>query len=149
MAAGAASVNIVEGDVTAALKSGSDALIAPATVRRPIDLATCATVPGEYTLGFGYLPLLGSKATFGRLNANQQNVVLKVAKALDSVNADGLKQLDDYIIAMLGTSGVQTVVIGPADYEAWLKVAQGSTYKEFAAAVPDGKQLLEAALAVK
>jgi TRAP-type transport system periplasmic protein len=40
-------------------------------------------------------------------------------------------------------------VLGPADYEAWLKVAQGSTYKEFAAAVPDGKQLLEAALAVK
>ncbi len=150
MAAGAASVDVVEGEVTAALKSGADALIAsPVASRRSIELANCATVPGEYTLGFGYLPLLGSKATFGRLNANQQNVVLKVAKDLESYNADGLKQMDDYIIGMLGTSGVQTVVLGASEYEAWLKAAQGSTYKEFAAAVPDGKQLLEAALAVK
>jgi TRAP-type transport system periplasmic protein len=150
MASGAASVDIAQGEVSAALKSGADALIAsPLTGRGSIELANCATVPGEYTLGFGYLPLLGSKTTFGRLNANQQNVLLKVAKALESDNADGLKQLDDYIIAKLGTSGVQTVVLGPTDYEAWLKVTQRSTYKEFAAAVPDGKQLLEAALAVK
>jgi TRAP-type transport system periplasmic protein len=149
-AAGAASVDIVQGEVTAALRSGADALVAsPVTGRGKIELASCATVPGEYTLGFGYLPLLGSKVTFGRLNANQQNVVLKVAKALETANADGLKQMDDYIVAMLGTSGMQTVALSQGNYEAWLKVAQASTYREFASDVPDGGQLLDAALAVK
>jgi TRAP-type transport system periplasmic protein len=149
-AAGVASVDLVQGEVTAALKSGVDVLVAsPVAARRTIELLNCVTVPGEYTFGFGYLPLLGSKQTFGRLNANQQNVVLKMARALESVNADGFTQMDDYIAGMLATSGVQTVTLSQGSYEAWLKVAQASTYKEFAAVVPDGRQLLDAALAVK
>jgi hypothetical protein len=36
-----------------------------------------------------------------------------------------------------------------AEYDAWLKIAQESSYKEFANEVPDGKKLIDAALAVK
>ena len=35
------------------------------------------------------------------------------------------------------------------EYDAWLKIAQESSYKEFANEVPDGKKLIDAALAVK
>jgi hypothetical protein len=66
MAAGAASVDIVQGEVSAALKSGADALIASTvTGRRPIDFASCATVPSEYTLGFGYCRCLARRQRSG------------------------------------------------------------------------------------
>jgi hypothetical protein len=44
---------------------------------------------------------------------------------------------------------VEVVTMTPAEYEAWIKVAQNSSYKDFAKEVPDGKKLIEEALAVK
>ena len=41
------------------------------------------------------------------------------------------------------------VTLTPAEYDAWLKVAQQSSYAEFAKEVPDGKKLIDEALAVK
>jgi hypothetical protein len=37
----------------------------------------------------------------------------------------------------------------PDEYKAWLDVAQKSSYAEFAKTVPDGKKLIDEALAVK
>jgi TRAP-type C4-dicarboxylate transport system substrate-binding protein len=150
-AAGAVSVDLMPGDVADAFKSGADALIANLVAGRSIitEAGLCVTVPGEYTLGFGYVPLLASKKTFGQLSVGQQNALLKAARALDRFQADGLKQIDDYLAGLLTASGVQTVALSEADYGAWLKVAQASAYKEFAATVPGGKELLDEALAVK
>jgi TRAP-type C4-dicarboxylate transport system substrate-binding protein len=149
-AAGAASVEPMEGDVANVFKSGADALVSSMVAARNMaEPARCVTVPGEYTLGFDYVPLLGSKKTFGRLSTNQQGVLLRATKAMQQAQADGLKQLDDYLAGMLTTSGVQTVALTEADYGAWLKIAQGSAYKEFATTVPGGKELIEEALAVK
>jgi len=36
-----------------------------------------------------------------------------------------------------------------AKYDAWLKVAEKSSYAEFAKEIPNGKKLIEAALSVK
>ena len=36
-----------------------------------------------------------------------------------------------------------------AEYDQWLKVAQKSSYAEFAKDVPDGKKLIDEALSVK
>ncbi len=44
---------------------------------------------------------------------------------------------------------VEVVTLSAAEYEAWVKVAQQSSYVEFAKEVPDGKQMIDAALAVK
>jgi hypothetical protein len=41
------------------------------------------------------------------------------------------------------------VTLTPAEYDAWVKIAQDSSYKQFAAEVPDGKKLIDEALAVK
>jgi hypothetical protein len=46
-------------------------------------------------------------------------------------------------------NNVEVVTMTPAEYDAWIKVAQDSSYKEFADEVPDGKKLIDAALAVK
>jgi heme/copper-type cytochrome/quinol oxidase subunit 2 len=44
---------------------------------------------------------------------------------------------------------VEVVTLTPAEYDAWLKVAQKSSYAEFAKEVPNGKKLIDAALSVK
>ncbi len=41
------------------------------------------------------------------------------------------------------------ITLSPAEYDAWVKVAQESSYKDFAKEVPDGKQLIDEALSVK
>jgi hypothetical protein len=37
----------------------------------------------------------------------------------------------------------------PAEYDAWIAVAKKSSYAEFSKQVPDGKKLIDEALAVK
>lgn len=112
-------------------------------------LAKCATVAGEYGLGFIFNAVMISKSTFDRLNANQKNEILKIASDAEADLYDGYKKLDDYVIRMLGAAGVETVSMSEAEYQAWLQIARTSAHKDFAARVPDGAQLIESALAVK
>jgi hypothetical protein len=44
---------------------------------------------------------------------------------------------------------VEVVTLTSAEYEQWLKVAEKSSYAEFGKEVPNGKQLIDAALGVK
>ena len=44
---------------------------------------------------------------------------------------------------------VEVVTLTPEEYDAWIKVAQTSSYATFAKEVPDGKKLIDEALAVK
>jgi TRAP-type transport system periplasmic protein len=46
-------------------------------------------------------------------------------------------------------NSVEVVTLTPPEFEAWVKIAQESSYKQFAAEVPDGKKLIDEALAVK
>jgi len=149
-AAGATLVEAPDADIPAAFKSSADvAVTSPVLGLRVAELAKCVTIPGDYSLGLGYLPLLASKKGFERLNRTQQSVLLKVAKEAESSLADGYRNLDEYLVRMLGTSGVQTVTLSKADYDAWIKLAQASAYRDFAATVPGGKQLLDDAVAGK
>ena len=44
---------------------------------------------------------------------------------------------------------IEVITLSAAEYQAWLDVAQKSSYAEFAKEVPDGKKLIDEALAVK
>jgi hypothetical protein len=46
-------------------------------------------------------------------------------------------------------NNVEVVTMTPAEYDAWIKVAQESSYKGFSSEVPDGKKLVDMALSVK
>ena len=59
------------------------------------------------------------------------------------------KGLDDEMVKAFKDHNVEVVTLTPAEYDQWLKVAQQSSYAEFAKDVPDGKKLIDAALAVK
>jgi hypothetical protein len=46
-------------------------------------------------------------------------------------------------------NNVEVITLTPAEFEAWVNVARQSSYAEFAKEVPDGKALIDQALAVK
>ena len=53
------------------------------------------------------------------------------------------------MVKVFKDDNVEVVTLTPAEYDAWIKVAQESSYAEFAKEVPDGKKLIDEALAVK
>ena len=58
-------------------------------------------------------------------------------------------KLDDEMVKAFKEHKVEVVTLTPAEYDAWLKIAQQSSYPEFAKEVPDGKKLIDQALSVK
>ena len=57
--------------------------------------------------------------------------------------------IDDEMVKVFKDHKVDVVTLTPAEYDAWVNVAKQSSYAEFAKEVPDGKQLIDEALAVK
>jgi hypothetical protein len=53
------------------------------------------------------------------------------------------------MVEVFKKNNVEVVTLTPAEYDAWIKIAQESSYKRFADEVPDGKKLIDEALAVK
>jgi hypothetical protein len=53
------------------------------------------------------------------------------------------------MISVFKKNNVEVVTLTPAEYDAWVKIAQDSSYKQFAAEVSDGKKLIDEALAVQ
>ncbi|MET0925411.1 MAG: TRAP transporter substrate-binding protein DctP, partial [Xanthobacteraceae bacterium] len=145
----AAGATIVDFDLDTAttFNSSADAMVDSSIAALQVtELARCVTISGDYTLGFTYLPWLISKKSFERLNKDQQNALLKAG---ERVGIEGNKDVDDYLVRMLPASGVQTITLSEADHGAWVRLARTTVYKDFAAKVPDGKQLIDEALAVK
>ena len=98
---------------------------------------------------FMYEPVLMSKRSFNRLNKEQQDALIKAGKKAEDYFNKATKGLDDEMVATFKKNNVEVVTLTPAEYEAWVKIAQDSSYKQFAAEVPDGKKLIDEALAVK
>jgi len=152
-AAGASIVNIPSNEVYNALQTGvadaTDTSSGSFVSFRVYEQVKCLTAPGENALWFMYEPLLMSKKSFDKLNKQQQDVVLKAGKKAEEFFASKAKGLDDEMVAIFKQNKVEVVTLTPAEYDAWIKVAQDSSYKQFATEVPNGKKLIDEALAVK
>src|SRR6516165_5659772 len=109
----------------------------------------CITAPGDNALWFMYEPVLMSKRSFNRLNKEQQDALIKAGKKAEDYFNKATKGLDDEMVATFKKNNVEVVTLTPAEYEAWVKIAQDSSYKQFAAEVPDGRKLIDEALGVK
>ena len=53
------------------------------------------------------------------------------------------------MVEVFKQNNVEVVTLTPAEFDAWVNVAKQSSYDEFAKEVPDGKALIDQALAVK
>lgn len=109
----------------------------------------CLTAPGANALWFMYEPILMSKRTYDRLTPEQQKAIMAAGKKAEEFFVGEAKKLDDKMIETFKNAGVEIVEMSKENYDAWLAIAKETSYKEFAAKVPNGQKLIDEALAVK
>jgi TRAP-type C4-dicarboxylate transport system substrate-binding protein len=152
-AAGASIVSVPSNEVYNALQTGvaqaTDTSTGSFVSFRIYEQVKCITAPGENALWFMYEPVLMSKKSFDKLNKQQQDALMKAGKKSEEYFAKETKGLDSKMVETFKKNNVEVVELTPAEYDAWLKVAQDSSYKQFASEVSDGKKLIDEALAVK
>ena len=151
--AGASIVSIPSNEVYNALQTGvadaTDTSSGSFVSFRIYEQVKCLTAPGDNALWFMYEPVLMSKKNFEKLNKQQQEVLIKAGKKAQDYFAKETRGLDEEMVKVFRDNKVEVITLTPAEYDAWVKVAQQSSYVEFATEVPDGKQLIDAALSVK
>lgn len=152
-AAGASIVSVPSNEVYNALQTGvadaTDTSTGSFVSFRIYEQVKCITAPGDNALWFMYEPVLMSKKSFDKLNKAQQDVLIKAGKKSEEYFNKATKGLDDDMVNAFKKNNVEVITLTPAEYDAWIKVAQESSYKQFANEVPDGKKLIDEALAVK
>ena len=152
-AAGASIVSIPSNEVYNALQTGvadaTDTSSGSFVSFRIYEQVKCITAPGENALWFMYEPVLMSKKSFDRLDKKQQDALLAAGRKAQEYFAKEAPGLDNEMIKVFKDHNVEVVTLTPAEYDEWIKVAQKSSYEEFAKEVPDGKKLIDDALSVK
>jgi TRAP-type C4-dicarboxylate transport system substrate-binding protein len=151
--AGASIVNIPSNEVYNALQTGvaeaTDTSTGSFVSFRIYEQVKCITAPGENALWFMYEPVLISKRSFDRLTKPQQEALVAAGKKSEAYFNDATKKLDEEMVSAFKKNNVEVVTLTADEYDAWIKIAQESSYKQFADEVSDGKKLIDAALAVK
>lgn len=152
-AAGASIVSIPSNEVYNALQTGvadaTDTSSGSFVSFRIYEQVKCITAPGDNALWFMYEPVLMSKKSFARLNKKQQDTLLAAGKNSAAYFAKEAKGLDDTMVKVFKDNNIEVVTLTSAEFEQWLDIARTSSYAEFAREVPNGKQLIDAALSVK
>ncbi|WP_237173748.1 TRAP transporter substrate-binding protein [Paracandidimonas lactea] len=109
----------------------------------------CLTAPGENALWFMYEPVIMSKKVFDKLTPQQRDVILAAGKKAETYFVGESRKGEQKMVDTFKKAGVEVVTMSPQDYDAWMKIAKESSYKNFAEKVKGGKELLDKALAVK
>src|SRR2546423_7316018 len=152
-AAGASIVSIPSNEVYNALQTGvadaTDTSSGSFVSFRLYEQVKCVTAPGDKALFFIYEPVPMSKKALDRLDKQQQEVLMQAGKKSQEFFAGKAKGLDDEMVKVFKDHNVEVVTLTPQEYDAWLKVAEKSSYAEFAKDVPNGKKLIDEALSVK
>src|SRR5690349_15165034 len=152
-AAGASIVSVPSNEVYNALQTGvadaTDTSTSSFVSFRIYEQVKFITAPGDNALWFMYEPVLMSKKSFDRLDKKQQAVLLAAGKKAEAYFANKAKGLDEEMVKVFKQHNVEVVTLTPQEYDEWVKVAQKSSYAEFAKEVPNGKKLIDEALSVK
>ncbi|HLL26751.1 MAG TPA: TRAP transporter substrate-binding protein DctP [Xanthobacteraceae bacterium] len=151
--AGASIVSVPSNEVYNALQTGvaeaTDTSTGSFVSFRIYEQVKCITAPGDNALWFMYEPVLMSKKSFDKLSKEQQAALMDAGKKAQVYFAKEAPGLDRDMTDVFKKNNVEVVTLTSAEYDAWIKVAQQSSYAEFAKEVTDGKKLIDEALAVK
>jgi len=151
--AGASIVSIPSNEVYNALQTGvadgTDTSAGSFVSFRIYEQVKCITAPGENALWFMYEPVLMSKKSYDKLSADQKKALMAAGKKSEDYFNKETRGLDEKMVETFKKNNVEVVTLTPAEYDAWIKIAQQSSYKRFADEVSDGKRLIDEALAVK
>jgi TRAP-type C4-dicarboxylate transport system substrate-binding protein len=109
----------------------------------------CYTPAGDYALWFMYQPVLMNLSTFEGLTEEQQAALTAAAANAEAWYLEQAKAEDAASVAVFREAGVQIAEMTEDDFNAWLALAQESSYPSFVATVPNGQELLDLALSVE
>jgi len=116
---------------------------------RIYEQVTCLTAPGEHALWVMYEPILMSKKTFDSLTKEQQDLIMKSAQKAEEFAYQGAKKVDETLVETYKKAGVKVVTMTAEQAAAWRKLADETSYKNFADSVKGGRELLDMALSVE
>lgn len=116
---------------------------------RLFEQVKCLTAPGENALWFMYEPLLMSKDTWDGLTKEQQDAVMAAGQEAEEYFDSQAKAIDQKMVDVFTEAGVEIATMSKEDYDAWLAIAQETSYKNFSEQVEGGKELIDQALAVE
>lgn len=106
----------------------------------------CLTAPGENALWFMYEPVLMSKKSFDALTEEQRAAILAAGEKAEAWFDGEVRKGDQTMVDAFKKANVEVVEMSPEDFDAWITVAQESSYKKFAEEVPGGDELIRKAL---
>ena len=152
-AAGASVVSPPSNEIYNAFQTGvinaTDTSLGSFGSMRLYEVSGCLTAPGDNALWFMYEPVLMSKKSFDKLNKNQQAAVLKAGKDAEAFYQKQADAMNEKTIQEFKSHNVKVITLSDADYKMWIDLARTSAYKTFEQNVPNGKELIDEALAVK
>lgn len=116
---------------------------------RIYEQVSCYTPASDVALWFMYQPLLMNKSTFEGLTEAQQTALLEGAALAEQYYLDEAKRQDAESVEVFRENGVEIAEMSDADFDAWLAIAQETSFAAFLEEVPNGQELLDMALAVE
>lgn len=116
---------------------------------RIYEQVTCLTAPGAHALWFMYEPILMSKASFDKLNDAQKAAVMAAGQKAEDWFAEKASGLDTEMEETFTKAGVKVVTMSAEQAAAWREIANKTSYATFADKVPNGRALIDKALAVE
>jgi TRAP-type C4-dicarboxylate transport system substrate-binding protein len=152
-AAGASPTNVPSSEIYNAMQSGVlDAALTSSTSLISFRLhehAKHVTTARDKTFWFMFEPILMAKSTFDKLTPEQQKIVVEVGASLEKFGMDNAKADDQKLAEVYKQAGDNVHDMNEAAFAKWRDVASASAWKDFEEKIPNGKQLLEMAVAVK
>jgi TRAP-type C4-dicarboxylate transport system substrate-binding protein len=152
-AAGASIHSMPSSEIYSALQTGvldgANTSSASLVSYRIYEQVKCLTAPGDNALWFMYEPILMSKASFDKLNKEQQDALVAAGKKAEQYAYKKGKEMDQILVDTYKKAGVKVVTMNEKQFDEWKKIADKSSYKNFTDKVKGGRKLLDMALSVK
>ena len=151
--AGGAVTNVPSNEIYNAMSSGVlDAALTSSTSLISFRLAENAksvTTARNKAIWFMLEPLVISKDTWSKLTPEQQKIMTEVGASLEPFAKEAAQADDKEMANVFAKAGARVVDMDEAAFLKWQAIARDTAYKDFAANVKNGQQLLDMALAVK
>ena len=151
--AGAAVTNVPSNEIYNAMNSGVlDAALTSSTsliTFRLSENSKAVTTARNKAIWFMFEPLVISKDTWSKLTPDQQKVMTEVGASLETFAKESAMADDKELANVFTKAGAKVVDMDEAAFLKWQAIAKETAYKDFAANVKNGQQLLDMALAVK
>lgn len=152
-AAGASPTNVPSSEIYSAMQSGVlDAALTSSTSLISFRLhehSKHVTTARDKTFWFMFEPILMAKSTFDKLTPEQQKIIMEVGASLEKFGMDAAKADDQKLAEVYKSVGDGVQDMNEAAFAKWREVAKASSWKDFEEKIPNGKKLLDMAVAVK